>query len=151
MRPPAYEFKNIMHMSANEIRHIMVVDDEDDYHLITRMMLKKSGYGGKISAFQDPDMALQHLRTTADRPDLLLVDINMPSTDGFEFIRHCNAESLISSSATTVVLCSSSNRPVDIAMADRLDNVRAYVEKPLSEERFLIIAHEHLQRSSSAI
>lgn len=137
-------------MQANMINHIMVVDDEDDYHLITRMMLKRSGYGGKISAFQDPELALQHLRTTADRPELLLVDINMPATDGFEFIRHCNAENLITPESTTVVLCSSSNRPMDIAMADRLDNVMAYVEKPLSQERFLRIVNEHCERSSSA-
>ena len=137
-------------MLANRIKHIMVVDDEDDYHLITRMMLKKSGYGGKVSAFQDPDIALQHLRTTADQPALLLVDINMPSTNGFEFIRHCNTENLISAASTTVVLCSSSNRPVDMAMADQLPNVSAYVEKPLTKERFLLIANEHIQRRSSA-
>lgn len=130
-------------MLNDSIKHIMMVDDEDDYHLITRMMLKRSGFGGRLSAFQDPSEALAHLRTCTEQPDLLLVDINMPATNGFEFLQHCNEEKLIASERTTVIMCSSSNRPADMLMAGRIGGVSEYIEKPLTQDQLLRIAGSH--------
>lgn len=127
--------------------HIMLVDDEDDYHLITRLMLKKAGFEGQLSAFLDPRDAMEHLRMTNEKPDLLLVDINMPSTDGFEFLKSCEQNTLIECGKTTVVMCSSSNRPVDMEMAHNVHCVREYIEKPLTPEQFNRIANEHAQRN----
>lgn len=137
-------------MASEGIKHIMMVDDEDDYHLITRMMLKRSGFGGRLSAFQDPTAALDHLRTSTDQPDLLLVDINMPATNGFEFLRQCDDEHLIARESTTVIMCSSSNRPADMRLADQLCAVREYIEKPLTSDHFLRIVGDHLHRRTSS-
>ncbi len=129
--------------------HIMIVDDEDDYHLITRLMLKKAGFKGRLSAFLDPHEAMEHLRSSTEKPDLLLVDINMPATDGFEFLKSCEQNTLIECSTTTVVMCSSSNRPVDMEMARNVRCVREYVEKPLTPEEFNRIANEHAKRKQA--
>lgn len=129
--------------------HIMIVDDEDDYHLITRLMLKKAGFEGRLSAFLDPHEAMEHLRNSNEKPDLLLVDINMPSTDGFEFLKSCEQDTLIQCSTTTVVMCSSSNRPVDMEMAHKFNCVKEYIEKPLSAEEFTRIANEHALRNQA--
>lgn len=126
--------------------HVMVVDDEDDYHLITRLMLRKAGFQGKLSAFLNPEEALDHLRNASENPDILLVDINMPSTDGFQFLERCEQNKLLSPISTTVIMCSSSNRPVDMEMARKAHGVRAYVEKPLTHEQFMLIATEHINR-----
>jgi CheY-like chemotaxis protein len=138
-----------MGMAIGGIGHIMMVDDEDDYHLITRLMLKKAGYAGKLTAFLSPDEALDHLRGNPERPDLLLVDINMPATSGFEFLEDCQRDTLLSCEDTTVVMCSSSNRPIDMDKARALTCVRDYVEKPLSVEEFERIANDHARRASA--
>ncbi len=129
--------------------HIMLVDDEDDYHLITRLMLKKAGFQGRFSSFLDPDEAIAHLRSSNDHPDLLLVDINMPATDGFQFLESCKKGTLIECDDTTVVMCSSSNRPVDMEMAKSVHCVREYIEKPLTSEQFTRIAIDHSQRKQA--
>ena len=129
--------------------HIMLVDDEDDYHLITRLMLKKAGFQGRFSSFLDPDEAIAHLRSSNDHPDLLLVDINMPATDGFQFLESCKQDTLIECDDTTVVMCSSSNRPVDMEMAKSVHCVREYIEKPLTSEQFTRIAIDHSQRKQA--
>lgn len=126
--------------------HVMILDDEDDYHFITRMMLKQAGFKGRLSAFTDPGEALMHLRETDERPDLLFVDINMPATDGFQFLEDCRKDELIHTDETMVVMCSSSNRPVDMEMARREGCVHEYIEKPLTPEQFLRFAAEHHQR-----
>ena len=136
-------------MAIGGIGHIMMVDDEDDYHLIIRLMLRKAGYAGKLTAFLSPNEALAHLRGVHERPDLLLVDINMPATSGFEFLEDCQRDTLLSCEDTTVVMCSSSNRPVDMDKARALNCVRDYVEKPLSVEEFERIANDHARRASA--
>lgn len=132
-----------------DLLHVMLVDDEDDYHLITRMMLKKAGFRGRFSAFLDPDEAIAHLRESHEMPDLLLVDINMPATDGFEFLSLCAHEHLLSPASTTVVMCSSSNRPMDMEMAKQSVFISEYVEKPLSPDQFNRIAEQHARRQGS--
>ncbi len=133
-------------MQDTALLHVMLVDDEDDYHLITRMMLRKAGFQGRLSAFMDPGAAMDHLKHGNDQPDVLLVDINMPATNGFEFLDHCMANGLIANSSTTVVMCSSSNRPVDMEQASRTGFVHEYIEKPLTSDQFSRIAEAHLQR-----
>ncbi|HRN36564.1 MAG TPA: response regulator [Flavobacteriales bacterium] len=133
-------------VQAAQLR-VMLVDDEDDYHLITRMMLKKAGFTGTFTSFIDPAEALLFLKEADQAPDLLLVDINMPATDGFQFLAECAAGRLIAcDDATTVVMCSSSNRPVDMERASRTNCIREYIEKPLTMEQFNRIAHEHATR-----
>lgn len=127
--------------------HVMLVDDEDDYHLITRMMLRKAGFSGRFSAFLDPEAAMDHLRSGNDLPDVMLVDINMPATNGFEFLVQCNREHLLRD-RTTVVMCSSSNRPMDMEMAKQLPGVREYIEKPLTFDQFNRIVHDHWKRTA---
>ncbi|MBS1568156.1 MAG: response regulator [Bacteroidetes bacterium] len=129
------------------VSHIMIVDDEDDYHLITRMMLKKAGFQGRLTAYLDPGKAMEHLRNGSDPPDLLFVDINMPATDGFAFLEQCLDRTLIQPGRTTVVMCSSSNRPIDMEKAHEVDCVSEYIEKPLTTDQFLRIAAEHSKRA----
>ena len=126
--------------------HVMILDDEDDYHFITRMMLRQAGFKGRLTAFMDPAEALEHLRCTTERPDLLFVDINMPATDGFQFLADCRNDELLQTDKTMVIMCSSSNRPMDMEMARREGSVHEYIEKPLTPEQFLRLAAEHLQR-----
>ena len=129
--------------------HVMLVDDEDDYHLITRMMLKRAGFQGRFSSFLDPAEAMDHLRQAGKMPDLLLLDINMPATDGFEFIARCAREQLLTTGGTTVVMCSSSNRPVDMERARQLNCIHDYIEKPLTIDQFNRLVLEHARRTET--
>jgi DNA-binding NtrC family response regulator len=57
------------------IEHVLLVDDEDDYHFITRIVLKKAGFNGKFECFYSADEAMARLRTDSTKPDLILLDI----------------------------------------------------------------------------
>lgn len=128
------------------IDSIMMIDDEDDYHLITKLTLRKAGFSGHIIGFHDAQEALDHLRSADPKPDLLLVDINMPGTNGFEFIERCESEALLPTDHTTVIMCSSSNRPMDIDTADRLKSVNGYMEKAIDADKFEWIKNAHHTR-----
>ena len=69
----------------DEIRgkRIMVVDDEHDLTLFYRMSLEYHGF--EVEAFNDPSQALSNFKT--DYYDLIILDIKMPSMDGFELYK----------------------------------------------------------------
>ncbi|HQW87224.1 MAG TPA: response regulator, partial [Flavobacteriales bacterium] len=69
--------------AVDPIEHILLIDDEEDCNFVTRMVLKRSGFTGRITCFTNATAALEHLRSERDRPDLMFVDINMPGMTGF--------------------------------------------------------------------
>ena len=123
-------------LQQTEVRHIVVVDDEDDCNFVTKMGLKKAAYSGRITCYTSASEALAHFRAGADLPDLLFVDINMPAMSGFEFLSICEGERLLPNEITSVVMFSSSNRPSDLERALAFRSVMGYVEKALSVDSF---------------
>ena len=70
---------------------IMVVDDEP---AIGKLLLYQlSGFGYQVSYVQDGLSALQRL--TAERPDLVLLDVMMPHISGWEMCRQIRAYSSV--------------------------------------------------------
>jgi DNA-binding response OmpR family regulator len=70
---------------------IMIVDDEP---AIGKLLLYQlSGFGYQVSYIQDGLLALQRL--TAERPDLVLLDVMMPQISGWEICRQIRAYSTV--------------------------------------------------------
>jgi CheY-like chemotaxis protein len=66
-------------------RHILLIDDDKDEMLILSEAMLGAGIGCKCTWAQSVDHALSIL--TYIRPDIVLIDLNMPVTDGLEGIR----------------------------------------------------------------
>lgn len=132
----------------NDFQRIMLVDDEDDHHLITRMVLRRTGFNGEFITFYDAKEAIEALRNMEQPPDLLLLDINMPGTTGFDMLRKCESDQLLPNHHTLVVVCSSSNRTIDIEAARRARSVDDYVEKSFNPEQYERLRHLFLQQQA---
>jgi DNA-binding response OmpR family regulator len=101
---------------------IMVVDDEP---AIGKLLLYQlSGFGYQVSYIQDGLSALQRL--TAERPDLVLLDVMMPQISGWEICRQIRAYSTV-----PVIMLTAKSADPDIVTGLQA-GADDYVTKPFS-------------------
>lgn len=67
---------------------ILVVDDSVDNLLLTEVLLSSEGY--RVLTAQDAGQALETVRT--EKPDLILMDVQLPGMDGLELTRNLRRE-----------------------------------------------------------
>lgn len=72
-------------------RNVLIVDDEEDLSFIMSQMLE--GYGYEVSCAASADAAFDLL--AENRFDLVLLDVNLPETTGFEICRELRKASSV--------------------------------------------------------
>ncbi|MGI9247246.1 MAG: sigma-54-dependent transcriptional regulator [Steroidobacteraceae bacterium] len=107
---------------------ILVVDDENDIRELVREILSEEGYAVEAAG----NAAEARAACAADAPDLVLLDIWMPDTDGISLLREWQAQGL----AAPVIMMSGHGTVETAVEATRLGAVD-YVEKPLSLAKLL--------------
>ncbi|MBI3300226.1 MAG: response regulator transcription factor [Elusimicrobia bacterium] len=107
---------------------ILVVDDEEDYRLLLRHILERAGHKVKLADCGEAGLAAYHKA----KPDLLILDANMPDLEGYEVCRQLRS----AGHKTPVIFCT-----VRSAVSKVAEGLRAggddYVVKPFSPEDLL--------------
>ncbi|MDB5262522.1 MAG: response regulator receiver protein [Adhaeribacter sp.] len=118
-------------------RTILLVDDNDTTNFLHRRLLKRMAAAHTIAEAGNGEEALFYLRTHATNPEntplLILLDINMPVMDGFEFMQEYEKSAGTGDPDIQVVMLSSSVSSVDLARIKEFPRIAAYYNKPLSE------------------
>ncbi|MDP1684817.1 response regulator [Hydrogenophaga sp.] len=113
---------------------VLMVDDNENDLLFTRIALQRSGVDFDVQAFERAQEALQMLAATPDHGiDLILLDINMPVMDGFGFLQAFEALPPAQRGHAVVVMLSSSSDPADRTRAAGHACVRDFLRKPLDK------------------
>jgi CheY-like chemotaxis protein len=110
--------------------HILVVDDEAWFRSIVRMYLESKGY--RVSDTADAATGLETARR--DVPDLILLDLTMPETDGWYALGQLKADPLLTD-VPVVVLTASADESTEWR-AKELGAVR-YITKSVHLEDLL--------------
>ena len=117
---------------------ILLVEDNAGDVRLTREALREVGIAVDLVAVPDGEAAIDYLRGTGEhagaaRPDLILLDLNLPKKNGLEVLEEVKRDPALLRIPVIMLTTSSSARDVT-ACYDR--GVNCYVVKPLDLDDF---------------
>ncbi|MDG3010809.1 response regulator [Rhodococcus sp. D2-41] len=118
---------------------VLLVEDDPGDELMTREAFEYNKVGNTLHVARDGEQALDFLYrrgrfTEAVRPDLILLDLNLPKYDGRQVLEKIKSDPDISD--IPVVILTTSSAEEDILRSYKL-HANAYVTKPVDLDQFI--------------
>lgn len=121
-------------MEKKVIEILLIEDDEVDIMNVQRAF-KKNNIDNTMNVARNGLEALEFLRhKETTKPEIILLDINMPKMGGVEFLQEIRNDSNLKS--LTVFVMTTSNEERDVVSAYNL-NAAGYILKPVVFENFV--------------
>lgn len=132
----------MLERSPRPVEILLVEDNPGDVRL-TVEALKDGKIRNRLSVTKDGVQALSFLRgegefACAPRPDLILLDLNLPRMDGRELLAEIKSDPLLKRIPVVVLTTSQSDK--DIADCYELQ-ANCYITKPVDLNRFMEVLH----------
>ncbi len=124
-----------------KLKCILLIDDDQITNFINKKILDNIDAAEHVFAVESGEEALEYLTATGryegqqlSKPDLILLDINMPGIDGFEFIEKYKTLSGEQKGDVVVVMLTKSVFPHNEVRATSMSEISDFKYKPLTEE-----------------
>lgn len=123
---------------------VLLVDDSEDDIELTALAFEKGRFGNKLSVARDGVEGLRFLRREgpfddAPRPDLILLDLNMPRMDGRTMLGHLKSDEDLH--RIPVVVLTTSDAEHDVRKAYDL-HANSYLTKPVEFGAFVDVVKQ---------
>lgn len=117
------------------IENAFIIDDDDIYIFGIKKLVQIKKLCQEIDTFSNGSDALQRLKELevqkAPFPEIILLDINMPIMNGWEFMEKFGEIDESFRKDTKIYMVSSSIDPEDIEKANKLKEIEEYIIKPI--------------------
>jgi len=123
---------------------VLLVDDDPGDTLMIREAFEHNKVKNELQCVSDGVQAMQFLRregeyANAPRPDLILLDLNLPRKDGREVLAEIKGDPQLVT--IPVVVLTTSHAEEDVLKSYQL-HANAYVTKPVDFERFIEVVRQ---------
>ena len=124
-------------------KRILIVEDHEDNRRIVRDLLTSAGYDLIEAVSGEEGVAL----ASSNRPDLILMDIQLPGFDGYEATRRIKAMAEL---APIPVIAITSYALSGDDLKARAAGADAYIAKPFRPRELLEMVHHYLEATARA-
>lgn len=107
---------------------LLLVDDDQLDAMIVERSLGELGITNELVHKYDGEEALEYLRDCSALPCAILLDVNMPRMNGFEFLRHAKADNRLKD--IPILMLTTSTAKDDITLSFELGAVEYIVKTP---------------------
>lgn len=129
-------------MDTQKGQPILIVEDSDEDYFATVRAFKKSGLGNPVYRCESGDDALDYLfrqgkyadPESSPRPGVILLDLNLPGTDGREVLQEIKKDSLLRKLPVIVLTTSDDARDIERCYTE---GANSYIQKPVDIDRFI--------------
>lgn len=129
------------------IKNIWIIDDDEIFQFTAQKYLELKNAAEKATSFTNGHEAMNHLQQIVhepdDLPDVILLDINMPVFDGWQFIKEFARMQKALKKRVLVYLTTSSIDQADFDKAKGISIITGYIVKPLNEDKINDIVKQY--------
>jgi CheY-like chemotaxis protein len=122
----------------NKLNSVLLVDDDMINNFINARLIKKAEIADDLHISTNGREAITHLKARLEKQqpchELILLDINMPVMDGFEFIDAFRKLNFSNQDQVVIVMLTTSSNPKDLEKLETL-GIGGYINKPLTPEQ----------------
>lgn len=120
---------------STRLPNVMLIDDNEVDQTMYRRLIARSDEFGEVHSFYYAQEALDWLQSQ-NKPciNIILLDINMPRMNGFEFLEAATL-ALGDAFAEVVVMLTTSVDPQDLRRAEQFAVVKDFFSKPLTRDQ----------------
>lgn len=125
--------------SSSASKLVLIVDDEKGIRDFLKIIIQKEGF--KVEVAEDGEDALKKARAIS--PDVILLDLMLPKSGGFEVLHELQAEE-----TAGIPIIVMTGRYMDRSTSDLIKqeaNVKDYLEKPIKTESLVSHLHQLLK------
>lgn len=124
-------------INPEKIELAYIIDDDITTIELVKMNNDRFGFCERLVTFTDPVLANHSINEAIDKgvdvPQMILLDINMPVMDAWDFLDKMN--DVLVESGVSVFILSSSINPEDMEKSKQYSSVLKYILKPLSLDK----------------
>jgi CheY-like chemotaxis protein len=117
-----------------------IIDDDQIYQLVMRRAIEQSGMIKDVLQFYDGEEAINYFKSKRQNPEslpeLILLDINMPYMDGWQFLDEFLKIPFNGDYKGIIYIISSSSTMEDLNKAREYEIVSGYHVKPVTKDMF---------------
>ncbi|GAB3226146.1 response regulator [Hymenobacter seoulensis] len=123
---------------------IVLIDDDSTSIFLMRMLLQLEELADSVTSFQSGQEALEYLRQSPpeQRPEIILLDLNMPVMSGWDFLEAVSDEASDLLSGCRIYILTSSLAQTDSLRAADNPLVTRLIHKPLDKAELKLIKAE---------
>lgn len=134
------------------INLVALIEDDEIVKFIESKVIESTKLVNRIKTFSNGEEAINFLEIHSKTPDLLpeiiLLDLNMPIMDGFEFLEKYILLKPKLGRKITIYVASSSISPIDMEKISQVSEVSDYIIKPITKEKFEKIVRVLMEEQS---
>jgi len=132
-----------MQENTRKLNCVLLVDDDFATNFINKKLIQKTNITHHIQVALNGKEAIDYLCKQGKfgssagefpQPQLILLDINMPIMDGWEFIEAYKNLDIENKEEIVVVMLSSSFNPADKSKAESIFEISSFKQKPMSKD-----------------
>ena len=121
-------------MDKAVVDSIFLIDDSDIDLFVQRRLIELNNLAMQVVTYNSPVNALNDLgsKLLKEGKNLVLLDLNMPILDGFDFLERFNSSE--DAGRVKFIVLTSSSSSLDREKATKYNNVIDFISKPLNEK-----------------
>ena len=122
----------------NTLYKIAVIDDDDVFQLIIKKQMEMRKFPCEILSFSNGQTSIEFLRNNLNSPEILpqliMLDVNMPIKDGWEFLEEYKHLPIGVKNSIVLYMVTSSVIQSDIDRAAKNKDIHGFISKPITSQ-----------------